>query len=108
MSKNIVLCCDGTASEFAQDNTNVIKLFFTLDQDPNQQVTYYHPGLGTMEPAGALTPVAELKSPQTQTALARGAQTRNVAPPATRFPPIAVFVRSTGVLEISNSFRPAP
>jgi uncharacterized protein (DUF2235 family) len=58
MSKNIVLCCDGTASEFAQDNTNVIKLFYTLDQDPNQQVTYYHPGLGTMEPAGALTPVA--------------------------------------------------
>jgi uncharacterized protein (DUF2235 family) len=36
MSKNIVLCCDGTASEFAQVNTNVIKLFYTLDQDPNQ------------------------------------------------------------------------
>src|SRR5258705_13379987 len=26
-----------------------------LEQDPARQATYYHPGLGTMEPAGALT-----------------------------------------------------
>jgi uncharacterized protein (DUF2235 family) len=58
MPKNIVICCDGTANEFAQDTTNVVKLFYTLDQDPNRQVTYYHPGLGTMEPAGTLTPLA--------------------------------------------------
>ena len=55
MAKNIVICCDGTANEFAKDNTNVVKLYSTLDQDPARQVTYYHPGLGTMEPAGALT-----------------------------------------------------
>lgn len=54
--KNIVLCCDGTANEFAQDNTNVIKLYFTLVQDPDRQVTFYHPGLGTREATGALTP----------------------------------------------------
>ena len=53
--KNIVLCCDGTANEFAKNNTNVVKLYYTLQQDPTRQVTYYHPGLGTMEPAGALT-----------------------------------------------------
>jgi uncharacterized protein (DUF2235 family) len=58
MSKNIVLCCDGTANEFARDKTNVVKLFYTLTNDPARQVTYYHPGLGTMEPAGALTTVA--------------------------------------------------
>src|SRR5450631_3953645 len=58
MSKNIVICCDGTANEFATDTTNVVKLFYTLDLDPLLQVAYYHPGLGTMEPAGALTPVA--------------------------------------------------
>jgi uncharacterized protein (DUF2235 family) len=60
MPKNIVLCCDGTANEFAQDRTNVVKLYFTLDADPTRQLTYYHPGLGTMEPPGALTGVARL------------------------------------------------
>jgi uncharacterized protein (DUF2235 family) len=55
MPKNLVLCCDGTANEFAQDRTNVVKLFFTLVHEPAQQVAYYHPGLGTMEPPGALT-----------------------------------------------------
>lgn len=58
MPKNIVLCCDGTANEFAQDRTNVVKLFFTLTLDPSRQVAYYHPGLGTMEPPGALTLLA--------------------------------------------------
>ena len=55
MSKNLVLCCDGTANEFAEDRTNVVKLFFTLVRDPAAQVAYYHPGLGTMEPPGTLT-----------------------------------------------------
>lgn len=55
MSKNIVVCCDGTANQFAMDKTNVVKLFYTLHVDPSRQVTFYHPGLGTMEPAGALT-----------------------------------------------------
>ena len=58
MPKNIVLCCDGTANEFAADRTNVVKLYYTLVQDPARQVTFYHPGLGTMEPAGALTTAA--------------------------------------------------
>ena len=55
MPKNVVLCCDGTANEFAEDRTNVVKLFFTLERDPARQVAYYHPGLGTMEPPGTLT-----------------------------------------------------
>jgi uncharacterized protein (DUF2235 family) len=55
MTKNIVICCDGTANEFAQDRTNVVKLFYTLVHDPAQQVAYYHPGVGTMEPPGTLT-----------------------------------------------------
>jgi uncharacterized protein (DUF2235 family) len=55
MPKNIVLCCDGTANEFAKHNTNVVKLYSVLQNDSAKQVTYYHPGLGTMEPAGALT-----------------------------------------------------
>src|SRR4030095_13683958 len=55
MPKNVVLCCDGTANEFAEDRTNVVKLFFTLERDRSRQIAYYHPGLGTMEPPGALT-----------------------------------------------------
>src|SRR5258708_15410726 len=56
--KNVVVCCDGTANEFAQDRTNVVKLFYTLEQhDPSRQVAYYHPGLGTMEPAAELSPL---------------------------------------------------
>ena len=46
---------DGAANEFARDNTKVVKLFATLLQDGARQVAYYHPGLGTMEPPGALT-----------------------------------------------------
>src|SRR5438128_334644 len=49
MPKNVVLCCDGTANEFAQNNTNVVKLYFTVVQDPAIQVAFYHPGIGTMD-----------------------------------------------------------
>ena len=52
MTKNVVVCCDGTANEFAEDRTNVVKLFYTLVQDPNRQITFYHPGVGTVA-AGA-------------------------------------------------------
>ena len=58
MPRNLVLCCDGTANEFAQDRTNVVKLYSVLNHDPQLQRAYYHPGLGTMEPGGALTPIA--------------------------------------------------
>jgi uncharacterized protein (DUF2235 family) len=47
MSKNIVICLDGTGNEFGDTNSNVIKLFATLQRDPARQVIYYHPGLGT-------------------------------------------------------------
>jgi uncharacterized protein (DUF2235 family) len=57
MPKNIVICCDGTANEFAQDRTNVVKLCYTLEHRTGKQISFYHPGIGTMEPAGALTTV---------------------------------------------------
>ncbi len=58
MPRNVVVCCDGTANEFAKHNTNVVKLYSVLQHDPASQVAYYHPGIGTMEPAGALTTFA--------------------------------------------------
>src|SRR4051812_45272061 len=48
MPKNVVVCCDGTANEFAKHNTNVVKLYSMLQHDSARQVAYYHPGLGTM------------------------------------------------------------
>jgi uncharacterized protein (DUF2235 family) len=56
MPKNIVICCDGTANQFAEDRTNVIKLYSTLVHDTDRQVTFYHPGIGTMEPVKSLNP----------------------------------------------------
>jgi uncharacterized protein (DUF2235 family) len=55
MSRNLVVCCDGTANEFAHHKTNVIKLYSTLVHDPDRQLTYYQPGIGTMEAPGAVT-----------------------------------------------------
>lgn len=54
--KSVVVCCDGTSNQFAADKTNVVRLFSVLARDDNQQ-TFYHPGLGTMEPPGAITDV---------------------------------------------------
>lgn len=59
MPKNIVLCLDGTGNEFGDTNSNVIKLYGTLVQDPQAQVAYYHPGLGTMGAPGAWSKLAQ-------------------------------------------------
>src|SRR5437867_5002723 len=47
MPKNIVICCDGTGEEFGDNNSNVVKIYSLLENSA-RQVTYYHPGLGTM------------------------------------------------------------
>jgi uncharacterized protein (DUF2235 family) len=50
--KNIVVCCDGTGNKFIDDpdsngsNSNVVKFYSTL-RIHNEQVAYYHPGVGT-------------------------------------------------------------
>src|SRR5688572_25792561 len=52
--KNVVVCCDGTANEFADDSTNVLRTYAVIERS-DRQVTAYFPGIGTMEPPGALT-----------------------------------------------------
>jgi uncharacterized protein (DUF2235 family) len=54
MAKNIVICCDGTGNEFGESKSNVVKLYKMLVYDASQ-VTYYHPGVGTMGARNALT-----------------------------------------------------
>lgn len=52
---NIVICCDGTGNEFGPENSNVIKLFSILDKSQKEQITFYHPGLGTLGITGPFT-----------------------------------------------------
>jgi uncharacterized protein (DUF2235 family) len=52
--------------------TNVAKLFFALETDASRQVAYYHPGLGTMEPPGALTPTQKFATVTLGLAFGRG------------------------------------
>src|SRR3984957_7996298 len=54
MPKNIVICCDGTGNEFGESKSNVVKLYKMLVHDASQ-LTYYHPGVGTMGARNALT-----------------------------------------------------
>jgi uncharacterized protein (DUF2235 family) len=49
MSKNIVICLDGTGNEFGPENSNVVKLVQVLQRDTATQVAYYHPGVGTLK-----------------------------------------------------------
>jgi uncharacterized protein (DUF2235 family) len=54
MSKNIVICIDGTGNEFGENNSNVVKLYSVLNRRDESQITFYHPGLGTMGAPNAL------------------------------------------------------
>ena len=59
MPKNVVVCCDGTGNSFENPETdsNVVKLYSSLTIDENQ-VAYYHPGVGTMGDPNARNRVA--------------------------------------------------
>jgi uncharacterized protein (DUF2235 family) len=52
MSRNLVLCLDGTSNRYAATNTNVVKLYAMLDRQRNDQIAYYQPGIGTFVPPG--------------------------------------------------------
>ncbi|HEY6249541.1 MAG TPA: DUF2235 domain-containing protein [Candidatus Angelobacter sp.] len=58
MSKNIIVCCDGTGNEFGDRNSNVVKLYKTLVRDA-AQIAYYHPGVGTMGSRSALSGIGK-------------------------------------------------
>ncbi|NIR49257.1 DUF2235 domain-containing protein [candidate division KSB1 bacterium] len=59
MGKNIVICCDGTGNEYGDRNTNVVKLFGIIEKDPEKQIAYYDPGVGTFSTPGAWTKLAK-------------------------------------------------
>ncbi|HEY2855176.1 MAG TPA: DUF2235 domain-containing protein [Gemmatimonadaceae bacterium] len=56
MSRNLVICCDGTNNQFGPRNTNVIRLIQVLaDKPADSQLVYYDPGIGTLAEPGWVT-----------------------------------------------------
>ncbi len=51
MSKNIVICCDGTGNEISTHLSNVLKLYRMVEEH-DTQIRYYDPGIGTMGDKG--------------------------------------------------------
>lgn len=52
MPKNIVILCDGTSNEIAEDRTNILRLYGTLQKN-DRQLVFYDPGVGTFGAANA-------------------------------------------------------
>jgi len=51
MSKNIIICYDGTGNEYGENNTNVVHVFESILRDETQ-VAFYDPGVGTFSSLG--------------------------------------------------------
>jgi len=54
MTRNLIVCSDGTDNKFGRHNTNVVKLFQVLDFRNTSQRGFYDPGVGTYNPAGKI------------------------------------------------------
>ncbi len=48
MSRRIVVCLDGTGNEIETNESNILRLYKTLERSEDQLV-YYHPGVGTLD-----------------------------------------------------------
>ncbi|KAI0755060.1 hypothetical protein C8Q80DRAFT_407644 [Daedaleopsis nitida] len=59
--RTLVLCFDGTSNQFDGDNTNVVKFYALLkkDDDFDQQLCYYQPGIGTYFNPGVVSPLCQ-------------------------------------------------
>ncbi|PIL22453.1 hypothetical protein GSI_15141 [Ganoderma sinense ZZ0214-1] len=57
--RTLILCFDGTANQYDGDNTNVVKFYSLLkkDDESNQQLCYYQPGVGTYFNPGVVSPL---------------------------------------------------
>ncbi len=48
MPRNLIVCCDGTSNQPGEANTNVLRLYQALAEDPARQLAFYDPGVGTL------------------------------------------------------------
>lgn len=82
MPRNIVICCDGTTNEVANDSTNVLRIYRTLERN-SQQLAYYDAGVGTVADPAAITEGGKLLSKRLDSAI--GHSVRENAVKAYRF-----------------------
>jgi len=59
MSRNLVVCLDGTDNEFCLQNTNVVRMFQSLIRDPERQIPLYDAGVGTIWEPGTLSKASQ-------------------------------------------------
>jgi len=77
MSRNLVICCDGTSNEFGHRNTNVVRLIQSLDRGAAaNQIVYYDPGVGTMPGDRWRTQLAQKASQVLDLAVATGLEAK--------------------------------
>ncbi|KAI0365700.1 hypothetical protein BV20DRAFT_953672 [Pilatotrama ljubarskyi] len=57
--RTLILCFDGTNEQYDGNNTNVVKFYSLLkkDDDNDQQLCYYQPGVGTYLNPGVVSPL---------------------------------------------------
>jgi uncharacterized protein (DUF2235 family) len=68
MTRNVVVCCDGTENEVAGNPTNVLRLFRVLVRDP-EQIIFYDAGVGTKANPTAFWPSRRLIRKKTDSAV---------------------------------------
>ena len=54
MSRNLIVCFDGTNNQFGAHDTNVVRLVQALERFGERQLVYYDPGVGTLPEPGLL------------------------------------------------------
>jgi uncharacterized protein (DUF2235 family) len=59
MSRNLIVCFDGTNNQFGAHESNVVRLVHALERFGERQIVYYDPGVGTLPEPGLLTKVAK-------------------------------------------------
>ena len=78
VTKNVVICLDGTANEPERGQTNVARIFDIALKDPDRQVAYYDPGVGTMGARSATTRLGKFATRVSGLAFGHGIQ-ENIA-----------------------------
>jgi len=54
--RTLILCFDGTANQYNNQNTNVVRLFSCLEKSHPKQLVYYQTGIGTYSTTKFTTP----------------------------------------------------
>ncbi|KAG8891539.1 hypothetical protein FRB99_003531, partial [Tulasnella sp. 403] len=53
--RNLILCFDGTGNSYADENTNIVRLFSAFEKErTDKQLCYYQAGIGTYAPPNAV------------------------------------------------------